>query len=132
CFRAFRTPGAPHWAPKRAEHVLAPLWPHNGHSGGYRGMGFVPGSCWGYNAEKRRVAPALGGREAGWLADAIHPHAVLATYGVYGQAHFLSKRAADESPYAVGLPTGRLHDLGERCAALPLEQAQHLGLLAAV
>src|SRR2546422_7759599 len=64
--------------------------------------------------------------------DAVNAFAVLAACGVYGQPHFLAQRPADEPAYAVRLPAGGLHDLGERRAALPLEQAEDRGLLAAV
>src|SRR3989449_7282625 len=64
--------------------------------------------------------------------DAVNAFAVLAACGVYGQPHFLAQRPADEPAYAVRLPAGRLHDLGERCATLTLEQAQDRGLLAAI
>jgi hypothetical protein len=40
--------------------------------------------------------------------------------------------AANEFSHAMGLPAGCLHNLGKRCPALPLEQTQNLGLLAAV
>jgi hypothetical protein len=36
------------------------------------------------------------------------------------------------NPRTLCLPAGRLHNLGERCAVLALEQAQDRGLLAAV
>src|SRR5207247_7604566 len=100
---------------------------------GQGGRGLVPGELVGQKQEERRgVAPALGGKEGGWLADAVNALAVLAACGVYGQPHFLAQRPADEPAYRVGLPAGGFHNLGERRAALALEQAQDLSLLAAV
>jgi hypothetical protein len=75
---------------------------------------------YGRKQEERRVAPALGGKGNSWLGDAINPFAVLASYRVYRQPHFLAQRAADEAAYRMSLPTGRFHNLGKRCAALPL------------
>jgi hypothetical protein len=56
----------------------------------------------------------------------------LLLYRIYRQLHFLAQRAADESANAVSLPSGCLHNLGERCATLPLEQTQDLRFLATV
>jgi hypothetical protein len=57
---------------------------------------------------------------------------VFSPHGSYAEAHFAAQCAADESTHAVRLPTRRFHDLGERCAALSAEQANDLGLLAAL
>src|SRR6266481_2387428 len=47
-------------------------------------------------------------------------------------AHLLAQGAADESAHAVGLPTSGFHDLGQGRAALPFQQANYGGGLAAV
>ena len=54
------------------------------------------------------------GREGSGLGDAVNPFAVLAAYRVYRETHFLAQRAADESPNAVGLPTGCLHGVDKQ------------------
>lgn len=47
------------------------------------------------------------------------------------EPHFLADRTAEEPAYAVLLPAGRLHDLGQSRALLPAQEFQDLGLFAA-
>src|SRR5207245_8923947 len=102
---------------------VAPAWPAGGRL-----------TFWG-KKKKRRGCPgawSVEGNARLSAGDAVDPFAVLATHRIDGQPHFLAQRPADEPAYAVRLPAGRLHDLGERCATLTLEQAQDRGLLAAI
>ena len=64
------------------------------------------------------------------LRDTVAAGAVLALCRYYNESHLLAESTADKSANAVRLPTGCLHDLGQRGAPRLLEQIENLSRLA--
>src|SRR5260370_33753596 len=65
-------------------------------------------------------------------SDSIASLLILGAGRFDGNPQFLAHSSADEAAYRVGLPSGCFHNFAKGGALWPLEEPQHLGLLAAV